>query len=110
MILREMIDGVAKTSIAEPVFEESYDLVVVGLGTAGAISLITAGREGLKVLGVEQLYVLFVIITLEQRAVCTRRWMRRSRNFEKELSFMVEVGEILVHWLWTGKHGNVALR
>ncbi|MBR2037396.1 MAG: FAD-dependent oxidoreductase [Lachnospiraceae bacterium] len=56
MILREMIDGVAKTSIAEPVFEESYDLVVVGLGTAGAISLITAGREGLKVLGVEQLY------------------------------------------------------
>ena len=56
MILREMIDGVAKTSVAEPVFDESYDLVVVGLGTAGAISLITAGREGLKVLGVEQLY------------------------------------------------------
>ena len=56
MILREMIDGVAKTSVAEPVFDESYDLVVVGLGTAGAISLIAAGREGLKVLGVEQLY------------------------------------------------------
>ena len=56
MILREIIDGVAKTSMAEPVFEESYDLVVVGLGTAGAISLIAAGREGLKVLGVEQLY------------------------------------------------------
>ena len=56
MILREMIDGVAKTSMAEPVFDESYDLVVVGLGTAGAISLIAAGREGLKVLGVEQLY------------------------------------------------------
>ena len=56
MILREMIDGVAKTSMAEPVFEESYDLVVVGLGTAGAISLIAAGRESLRVLGVEQLY------------------------------------------------------
>ncbi|MBR4061044.1 MAG: FAD-dependent oxidoreductase [Lachnospiraceae bacterium] len=56
MILREMIDGVTKISAVEPVFDESYDLVVVGLGTAGAISLITAGREGLKVLGVEQLY------------------------------------------------------
>ena len=56
MILREIIDGVAKTSMAEPVFDESYDLVVVGLGTAGAISLIAAGREGLKVLGVERLY------------------------------------------------------
>ena len=56
MILREIIDGVAKISVAEPVFEESYDLVVVGLGTAGAISLIAAGREGLKILGVEQLY------------------------------------------------------
>ena len=56
MILRETIDGVAKTSMAEPVFDESYDLVVVGLGTAGAISLIAAGREGLRVLGVEQLY------------------------------------------------------
>lgn len=56
MILREMIDGAAKISVAEHVFDESYDVVVVGLGTAGAISLIAAGREGLKVLGVEQLY------------------------------------------------------
>ena len=56
MILREMIDGVSRTSVVEPVFDESYDLIVVGLGTAGAISLIAAGREGLKVLGVEQLY------------------------------------------------------
>lgn len=55
MILREVIDNKVRTSVVDPLFEESYDLVVVGLGTAGAISLITAGREGLNVLGVEQL-------------------------------------------------------
>lgn len=56
MILREIVDNEVRISAAEPAFDESYDLVVVGLGTAGAISLIAAGREGLKVLGVEQLY------------------------------------------------------
>ena len=56
MILREVINNEVHSSVVEPVFDEKYDLVVVGLGTAGAISLITAGREGLKVLGVEQLY------------------------------------------------------
>ena len=55
MILREVIDNKVRTSVVDPLFEESYDLVVVGLGTAGAFSLITAGREGLNVLGVEQL-------------------------------------------------------
>ena len=55
MILREIINETVHTSVAEPVFEETYDLVVVGLGTAGAVSLIAAGREGLSVLGVEQL-------------------------------------------------------
>lgn len=56
MILREVLNNIVSTSVVEPVFDEKYDLVVVGLGTAGAISLITAGREGLVVLGVEQLY------------------------------------------------------
>lgn len=56
MVLREVINNTVHTSTVELVFEEKYDLVVVGLGTAGAISLITAGREGLSVLGVEQLY------------------------------------------------------
>lgn len=55
MILYELINGIVQTSAEDPVFDESYDLVVVGLGTAGAISLITAGREGVSVLGVEQL-------------------------------------------------------
>ena len=56
MLLHEMIQGTIEKSNADPVFERAYDLIVVGLGTAGAISLITAGRKGLSVLGVEQLY------------------------------------------------------
>ncbi len=56
MIVKEIRNGQMCTSYAEPTFERGYDLVVIGLGTAGAISLIAAGREGLKVLGVEQLY------------------------------------------------------
>ncbi len=56
MVVKEIRNGQICASYAEPLFEKEYDLVVVGLGTAGAISLITAGRQGLKVLGVEQLY------------------------------------------------------
>lgn len=33
----------------------NYDLIVAGLGTAGAIAAISAARRGLKVLGIEQL-------------------------------------------------------
>jgi len=39
---------------AEPDFADSYDVVVCGLGTAGAIAAIAAGRAGQRVLGVEQ--------------------------------------------------------
>lgn len=56
MILREIVDNVIQDRDVLPSFDEEYDLVVVGLGTAGAISLIAAGREGLNVLGVEQLH------------------------------------------------------
>lgn len=56
MIIREYINDMVRVSNVEPVFEESYDLVVIGLGTAGAISLITAAKEGVSVLGIEQLY------------------------------------------------------
>lgn len=58
MVLHELIDNCVKASDADPVFEKKYDLIVAGLGTAGAIALITAGRAGLSVLGVEQLYCM----------------------------------------------------
>ncbi|PCJ59469.1 MAG: hypothetical protein COA79_10490 [Planctomycetota bacterium] len=35
-------------------FDESVDAAVVGLGTAGAIALISAGRQGLSTIGIEQ--------------------------------------------------------
>ncbi len=56
MILHELVNDIVKKRVVDVVFDEHYDLVVVGLGTAGSISLITAAREGISVLGVEQLY------------------------------------------------------
>ena len=40
------------------IFEENYDIAVVGLGTAGAQSLITAAKTGAKVIGIEKLSVV----------------------------------------------------
>ena len=56
MILHELVNDIIKKRAVDVVFDEHYDLVVVGLGTAGSISLITGAREGISVLGVEQLY------------------------------------------------------
>lgn len=36
-------------------FEKQYDVIVVGLGTAGAVALIKAAKKGLRVLGIENL-------------------------------------------------------
>ena len=36
-------------------YDKRFDIVVVGLGTAGAIALITAAKKGLRVLGIERL-------------------------------------------------------
>jgi hypothetical protein len=38
-----------------PQFQDYYDVIVVGLGTAGAIAAIQAARKGLKVLAIERL-------------------------------------------------------
>ncbi|MBD2847816.1 FAD-dependent oxidoreductase [Paenibacillus sp. IB182496] len=39
-------------SVAEP--QETWDLIVVGLGTAGAIAAVAAARHGLRVLGLDR--------------------------------------------------------
>jgi hypothetical protein len=58
MTLHEMVNNTVRTKTVAPAFEKKYDLIVIGLGTAGAVSLIAAGRSGLSVLGVEQLYAM----------------------------------------------------
>ena len=46
---------VIKTKADENVFNDYYDVVIVGLGTAGSIAAIAAARKGLKTLGIERL-------------------------------------------------------
>ncbi|MFK7692220.1 FAD-dependent oxidoreductase [Paenibacillus sp. HJGM_3] len=52
---REQGSVVVKTA-GDPIeFSDRFDVIVVGLGTAGAISAITAANKGLRVLGLERL-------------------------------------------------------
>lgn len=56
MILSELKNkNAVSTNIEKIAFTDEYDVVVAGLGTAGAIAAIAAGRHGLKVLGIEKL-------------------------------------------------------
>ncbi|MBE6612657.1 MAG: FAD-dependent oxidoreductase [Ruminococcaceae bacterium] len=49
--------GKASTSAPEAVQDGAFDVIVIGLGTAGAIAAVTAMEEGLRVLGLENLPV-----------------------------------------------------
>ncbi|MBQ2707394.1 MAG: FAD-dependent oxidoreductase, partial [Clostridia bacterium] len=50
-------EGAAETIVTETVDEGEYDVIIVGLGTAGGIAAVAALEEGLKVLGLENLSV-----------------------------------------------------
>lgn len=51
----ELRDSVSCSKACQlPAFDKNYDLVVIGLGTAGSLLAISAAREGLSVLGVER--------------------------------------------------------
>ena len=51
----EKIDGkLVVSQVAEPNYCESYDVAVIGLGTAGSITAIVSAKNGLKTLGVER--------------------------------------------------------
>jgi hypothetical protein len=52
----EIPEAASETIIPEPISDGEYDVVVVGLGTAGAVAAIAAAKEGLRVLGIESLY------------------------------------------------------
>ncbi|MEK5056930.1 FAD-dependent oxidoreductase [Paenibacillus sp. FSL H7-0326] len=55
MRLMEKHAGVITPSASKGVFEDHYDVIVVGLGTAGSMAAIRAAQRGLKVLGLEKL-------------------------------------------------------
>jgi len=56
MILSELHNGKnLKTEIGKTSFDSEFDIIVCGLGTAGSIALIAAGRRGIKTLGIEKL-------------------------------------------------------
>lgn len=56
MVLKEKKNNnFTAADVTAPSFAASYDVVVTGLGPAGSLSLITAAKKGLKVLGIERL-------------------------------------------------------
>ncbi len=61
MILRQYRDGVlCQTEARLSDFQQTYDVIVAGLGTAGAVAAIVAARRGLRVLGLERIYTLLL--------------------------------------------------
>lgn len=59
MRLLQKENGVSVSTKIENVnFENEYDIIVVGLGTAGAIAAIAAAKKGLKVLGIERFHCM----------------------------------------------------
>jgi hypothetical protein len=56
MIYRRIVNGAAEERAADPnSFHKHYDVIVAGVGTAGAYAVISAARNGAKVLGVDRL-------------------------------------------------------
>ena len=54
MKISQVIDGEVKVSFADSVeFDEHFDVIVSGVGTAGAVSVLACADEGLSVLGIE---------------------------------------------------------
>lgn len=53
MQLREIRDGKSVVTETEVPFEQAYDIIVCGGGTAGAIAAITAAKQGMKTLCIE---------------------------------------------------------
>ncbi len=55
MTLSELRDGKCAKIESKAAFEKTYDIVVAGLGTAGALAALSAAENGASVLGVERL-------------------------------------------------------
>ncbi|WP_051621008.1 FAD-dependent oxidoreductase [Paenibacillus sp. UNC451MF] len=58
MILSELWNGELTQQETDPDFHETFDVIVVGLGTAGAVAAIRAAQLGLKVFGIERMHAM----------------------------------------------------
>lgn len=59
MKLSTLMDGQGRvTETAQPRFDGTFDLIVAGLGSAGAMALITGARRGMKTLGIDKLCMM----------------------------------------------------
>lgn len=48
-------DGVSVSDTKSVLFDEDFDIIVAGVGTAGAVAAVAAAQSGLRVLGVERM-------------------------------------------------------
>ena len=65
MYISELIDGiVTRTPVDNIEFQANYDVIISGLGTAGAHAAIMSAQNGLKVLGIEILGCLGGTMTM----------------------------------------------
>jgi len=54
MYISEVVDGkIVKREVCNIIFDDSYDVIISGLGTAGAYAAIMSAQNGLRVLGIE---------------------------------------------------------
>ncbi|SDD02544.1 PBS lyase HEAT-like repeat-containing protein [Paenibacillus sp. UNCCL117] len=58
MMISERWSGQVRQTDCAPDLDDAYDVIVVGLGTAGAMAAIRAARLGMRVLGVERMHAM----------------------------------------------------
>mgnify|MGYP001007729870 CR=1 FL=1 len=54
MLYRYLAHGVVQEKEVTPSFAQHYDLIVAGVGTAGAYAVLAAARQGVSVLGIDK--------------------------------------------------------
>ena len=79
--LMQKVNGQTVAVEATPDFCEYYDVAVVGVGTAGAVAVITAAENGLKTIGIEQLNAAGGTITMT--GICGYYFGGRGGRYEQ---------------------------
>lgn len=93
--LIEKIDGKSvKTQVEAPDFAESYDVAVIGLGAAGAISTIVSANKGLKTIGIERLNAAGGTITMG--GICGYYFGGAGGDFERVDEKLHEKSDLVI--------------